>query len=281
MSSHQEMMEIMSRLRADAETEMTRDDLERMLEEELAKPEGQMDEALIREIVMVLEEGVTPEEQAAAWQATQEKLTRKRTHPVLAWGMRIAAILVAIFTLTALTYRTAEAFHWQLLLRWMRPFAETFMLYSGDPPQRPEGLYTDSPMAAESATYTAAEEAPRTFAGYPVRPGAMPERFAYCQGSCYADELAYTFTHVFGSDEGVCIFTALIIRGEDQVTALHHPGVDEGAQERCIAGCQVTYSLAPDGTASAYWALDDASYSLSGPIGEEELVRIIESVMTE
>ena len=283
MLNQQDLLEIMERLQFDEETEMTRDELERMLNEELAKPEEQMDAELIQDILQLLEEGVTEEEREAAWKATARLLPGKRTHPALKWAGRIAATLIIAMGLSVLTYKTAEAFNWQLILRLMRPFAETFMLYAGEQPGDavpPGKTYGDDVKTDEAGQYATIEESPEFLLGYPVRPRGLPERFAYLQGSSYCDDLNTMITHVYGSDGGICIFTVTILNTGDQTSSHQFERTAEETQDVYIAGHRVTYYLnSDDATMSAYWTQDNARYSIFGIVDEAELALIVESTM--
>lgn len=287
MPEQREMLEIVKRLHTDTELEMTRDDLERILDEELSKPENQLDTELIQEIVLLLEDGATIQEQEAAWRDTavklQEQPQKKRKPSVAAWAARIAAVLVVALGLMVLTYKTAEAFNWQMLLRLMRPFAETFMLYSGEQPvptAAPVEAYGDSGKAAESRDYTSLDEAPDMLLGYPVKPYGIPERFAYLQSSVYSDDLNTSVTHMYADDQGVCIFTVMILHDDGLMSGQAYERTVEDAAERYIAGCRVTfYFNSDDATMSASWVKENAQYSLFGMISEEELMTIVESTM--
>lgn len=299
MPGQQEKQEILRRLRCDTETEMSRDDLERMLEEEMAKPEEQLDTALVGEIVMLLEQGASAQEQAAAWRATAEQLPpsradgqpEKRTSPAVKWVLRFAAVLLVAFVMMAATYKTAEAFNWQLVLRLMRPVAETFMLYTGrqpeatlppaDEPAMPEEPYDDGGKTTQAQEFMALADAPDHLQGYPVKPYGVPERFVYLQGSVYSDDLNTSVTHVFAGAAGMCIFTATILNDADMMSAQLYERTDEEPQERYIAGCRVVfYFNSDDATMAASWVRESTQYGIFGAITEEELTAIVESTMS-
>ena len=285
MLNQRDLLEIMKRLRIDAETEMTRDGVESMLNEELSKPEEEMDAELVQELVLLLEDGVSGQAQENAWKATAKQLPGKRWHPVMKWGARIAAALVIVLGLTVLTYRTAEAFNWQQLLRLMRPFAETFMLYAGEQPGSTVTSgekYGDGVKAEEPCQYAGIEESPELLQGHPARPGGMPERFAYLQGSYYSDDLNTTITHVYSCDGGICIFTLVILNGQEHTVSHQFERTIAETQDVYIAGFPVTYYFnSDDATMSAYWTQDNARYSIFGVINEAELELIVESTMNK
>lgn len=285
MLNQRDKMKAMKCLYADAEMELTRDALETMLEEELSKPESEMDAELVQEILTLLEDGPAEDAQEQSWKQIEERLSRKQMYPAAKWAIRVAAVLALVLGMTVLTYRTAEAFNWQMLLKWMRPLAETFMLYSGEQPDVAEthaetGVYADSLKNEKSQQYASLDEAPELLQGYPVKPFDMPERLTYLQGSLYSDDLNATVTHVYGSDEGICIFTALIVVGDNKMNAHQYEKTITETTEKVIAGCKVTYYFnSDDATISASWTLDNAQYSLFGAINEVELSSIVEATM--
>lgn len=283
MRREQELSEIVKGLYADAETEMSDDDLEALLDEELDKPAEQMDADLVRELLLLLEDGTKGSEQQEAWRKTAGKLKRKGLQPVLKWTARIAAVLLIVVGMSVLTYRTAEAFNWQLVLRLMRPLADSFVLYTGPEQEEPtysgetygEGLKLDEPLQ-----FTGAEEAPALLLGYPARPYGIPERFAYLQGTCYADDLSTSITHVYSSADGVCIFTLTILNTGDLTSSYQYERTLSEPQEQYVAGCRVVYYFNSDDlTMSASWTRDSAQYSVFGSIDETELTRIVEATM--
>ncbi|MBR3764766.1 MAG: hypothetical protein IKK57_09505 [Clostridia bacterium] len=284
MQKQKVLLEILKHPDPDTWTEMTRDDLEQILDEELSKPEALMDTGLIRELLLQLEDGVTPQKQQAAWKATARKLPGLRLSPVLQWAARIAATLIFILGLSVLTYRTAAAFNWQLLLRLMRPFTETFCLYSGDDPNRAaltSDAYGDGSKPEAPGVYASIREVPAHLQGYPARPYGVPERFTYMQGVYYGDDLSTTMTHVYSSSGGLCIFTLTLLHQEEPTTSRQPGQAAVLTQDMSLAGCQVTYTFNADATISAFWALDNAQYSLIGSISEAELALIVESTMNK
>ncbi|MBR3763826.1 MAG: DUF4367 domain-containing protein [Clostridia bacterium] len=283
MRKQQELSEIIGRLYADAEADMGEDELEAILNEELSKPEEQMDADLVQEILLLLDDGEEGLGQQEAWKKTAEKLKKKRLHPVVKWTARLAAILVIVLGMSVLTYKTAEAFNWQLVLRLMRPLAETFMLYSE---QKQEAIpyagetYDDGLKLDEPLQFTGLEQAPEQLLGYPARPYGVPERFAYLQGSCYADDLSTSVTHTFSSDGGICIFTLTILNDEDLTTSYQYERTLNEPREQYLAGCRVMYYYNSDNmTMSACWTRDGAQYSVFGSIDEAELTSIVKATM--
>lgn len=282
MLSEQEKLEIFRRLEKDKETELSRDDLDRMLDEELARPEGQADKELIQEIMLLLE--AEPEQDAAAEPLTAAKPEKRASVP-LKWAARIAAALVIALGLMLATYKTAEAFNWQLLMRLMRPVAETFLLYSGTEPEAPvitDNQYAEREKITEDEQYASLQEAPIRLRGYPIRPAGIPERFTYLQGSAYSDDLNTSITHVYMGDDGMCIFTVLVLHDGQQTSSQLYERTLEEPREMYIAGCRVYFYInSDDATMSASWVSEAAQYGVFGVISEEELKEIVESTMNQ
>lgn len=293
MPGQQEKQERIRRLLSDTETELSRDDLEQMLEDELSRPEEQLDTALISEIVTRLEEGASAREQEAAWRATAQQLgaqSRKQANPAIRWFARIAAVLAIVLGVLVTTYKTAEAFNWQLVLRLMRPMAETFMLYTGMQPEiteQPvplaeptEEAYADGGKGNEAWEYASPGDVPGSLLGYPVMPRGIPERFVYLQGSGYSDDLNVSVTHVYAGESDMCIFSVLILRDDSITSSQLYERTPDEPEEMYIAGCRVLFYVnSDDATMAASWVRDSAQYSLFGAISEEELARIVEATM--
>ena len=199
MLNRNEKLEIAKRLRLSTESEMSRYDLEQMLEAELNKPEDEMDTELVQQILEILEDGPSMEQQHKSWQQIDKRLKFKQWQPVVSGLTRIAAVGVILVALMFATYGTAQALNWEFLLRWMKPFAETFMIYSGDKPEPTVApvtteVYGDVGLTFAQTEFNTLADCPEKIDGYPVKPVWMPERFTYLQGSMYADTLVTSIT---------------------------------------------------------------------------------------
>ena len=122
MMNRNEKLEIAKRLRLSTESELSRDDLEQMLEAELSKPETEMDTELVQQIVDLLEETPSQAQQRAAWRKTDKRLKLRQWQPVVSGLTRIAAVGVILVALMFATYGTAQALNWEFLLRLMKPW---------------------------------------------------------------------------------------------------------------------------------------------------------------
>lgn len=288
MLNRNEKLEIAKRLRLSTESEMSRDDLEKLLEEELTKPDAEMDATLVQMILELLEDGPSEEEQHDAWQQIENQLSSKRRwQPALNMLARIAAIGVILLAVMFTMYGTARAFNWEFLLRWMRPFAETFMLYSGDLPEAtavpaPSEVYSDAVSDIAQTEFTSLADCPDEIAGYPAKPVWMPERFAYVQSSYYADAQMSSITHLYQCDDGVCIVDVIVYNPDNGVNSYSYEQTNSTSYTTNVAGYDATYYKNNEGgLISAAWMDEAANYSINGSLSEEELTTILTTMMKQ
>lgn len=287
MTNRNENLEITKRLRLSSESEMSRDDLELMLEEELTKPEDEMDPELIQLILATLEDTPSSKAQRESWKQIEQKLSSKRQWlPAMNGLTRIAAIGVILVAVMFATYGTAQAFNWEFLLRLMRPFAETFRLYSGDSPTAtpvPDAshIYGDIVLDITQKEFTTLEECPSEIAGYPIKPVWMPEQFAYMQGSLYIDALLTTVTHTYSSDAGFCLVDITILDDSGSNNAFEYEHTNAANTVNAyVAGYKTTFYYNNEGIlSSASCIVDTAHYSITGNVTKDEIIRILEEMI--
>ena len=285
MMNRNEKLEIAKRLRLSTESELSRDDLEQILDAELSKPEAEMDTELVQQILEMLEETPSQAQQREAWRKTDKRLKLKQWQPVVTGLTRIAAVGVILVALMFATYGTAKALNWEFLLRWMRPFAETFMIYSGDDPvATPEPkvneVYSDTGLASTQIEFTSLADCPDQVDGYPAKPVWMPERFTYLQGSMYSDLQVTSISHLFSSSEGWCIMDITKFRSNEDATSYYFEQLPANNTSMYIANQQVAlYYNTDNATLTASWLAENTSYFITGSISEEEIVTIIDSMM--
>ena len=285
MMNRNEKLEIAKRLRLSTESELSRDDLEQMLDAELSKPEAEMDTELVQQIVDLLEETPSQAQQREAWRKTDKRLKLKQWQPFVTGLTRIAAVGVILVALMFATYGTAQALNWEFLLRLMRPFAETFMVYSGDKPEpTPEPVtsevYSDIELTFTQQEFATLADCPDEIDGYPAKPAWMPERFTYLQSSIYSDEQINTVTHIFLCDDGICVLDVTIFANKLDMSNFAYELQPDQTMSKYIAGFPTTfYHNADDSTLTASWLVENAHYSITGVISEEEITRILETMM--
>ena len=285
MLNRNEKLEIAKRLRLSTESEMSRYDLEQMLEAELNKPEDEMDTELVQQILEILEDGPSMEQQHKSWQQIDKRLKFKQWQPVVSGLTRIAAVGVILVALLFATYGTAQALNWEFLLRWMKPFAETFMIYSGDKPEPTLApvtteVYGDVGLTFAQTEFNTLADCPEKIDGYPVKPVWMPERFTYLQGSMYADTLVTSITHTYQSDMGICIIDISMLEDESKANAYHFEQLPAENTSMYIAGYRISFYHNSDNTTlTASWMCENVHYTITGSVSEEEITTIIDSMM--
>ena len=285
MLNRNEKLEIAKRLRLSTESEMSRYDLEQMMEAELNKPEDEMDTELVQQILEILEDGPSMEQQYKSWQQIDKRLKFKQWQPVVSGLTRIAAVGVILVALLFATYGTAQALNWEFLLRWMKPFAETFMIYSGDKPEPTVApvtteVYGDVGLTFAQTEFNTLADCPEKIDGYPVKPVWMPERFTYLQGSMYADTLVTSITHTYQSDMGICIIDISMLEDESKANAYHFEQLPAENTSMYIAGYRISFYHNSDNTTlTASWMCENVHYTITGSVSEEEITTIIDSMM--
>lgn len=286
MMNRNEKLEIAKRLRLSTESEMSRDDLEKLLEEELTKPEAELDAELVQMILEMLEEGPSTEQTHKSWQQIDGKLSSRRQWlPAVNGLARIAAVGVILVAVLFATYGTAQAFNWEFLLRLMKPFAETFMLYSGGSPEVTPAteiseVYTDELVESTQTEFISLADCPDKIAGYPVRPEWVPERFAFVQGSMYADMHVKAISLLFSGDAGICLIDISVFAADNEVDSYSYEQLPDENRGRYIAGYPVTfYHNTDDSTLSASWIVENVHYWITGAMTEDEIACILESMM--
>ncbi len=285
MMNRNEKLEIAKRLRLSTESELSRDDLEQMLDAELSKPEAEMDTELVQQILDLLEETPSQAQQREAWRKTDKRLKLKQWQPVVTGLTRIAAVGVILVALMFATYGTAQALNWEFLLRLMKPFAETFMIYSGDTPEPTpvpvtSEVYSDMGMEFIQQEFATLADCPDKVDSYPAKPVWMPERFTYLQGSMYSDVMITSITHVFRSDSGNCIVDISMLADENLSDAYQFEQLPAENASMYVAGYQITfYRNSDNATLIASWTSDNVHYTIAGSVNEEEIAKIIDSMM--
>lgn len=302
MMNEQEKKELLRQLQASEDIELSNEDLERMLDDELAKPESEMNEDLVHAILETLGDdaqgdAVSAEAQRRAWRKVARKLPRNPWRTALGWAGKAAAIIAITAGLLFATYETARAFDWQVILRLMRPLTDMFTLYSGEIQEdhvaqlqttneesteiRKGELMKDGKKQSTTQIIKAYADIPDQLLGYPVKPRGIPARFSYVQGSVYTDELMTVAAHFFTSEHGMVIFKVRLIEmNADSPTVFHFEKTMDETKETYISHMRVTYYFnADDMTLSASWNDEYAQYSLFGELNEEEMAAVIEATM--
>ncbi len=281
MPNEMDVHKILTRLKEDSEMELMQYDLEKLLEDELSKEECEMDTALVEELLKTLEESPGADEKEKTWKAIESKAKRKKGRMHTLTARRIAACFLALIVLSALSIGSAVAFNWSSLLKFIKPLAESFGIYSVNSPGDPEPLQTDDMYDSEGtgylqATYNSLEEMPDKWNGFRVLPAWMPERFTFLQGSGYEDENTAIFTAAYMAENAFFNLSTYFFYDDNAISSYEYQMTPVNPSLEIIADREVTYYLNSDTQVlSASWIDENVHYTIFGGITEDEMRRII------
>ena len=125
MPNRSNSSEIAKRLINDKNAELMPLELNRILEEELAKPEVEIDVQLVDELLELLEEAEPSEvEKRRMWQGISDRLDKKEPDRRVRFSWRrVAVIVAAAILLLTMTLGVAQALRWTFLLKLLEPLA--------------------------------------------------------------------------------------------------------------------------------------------------------------
>lgn len=281
MPNTMDVHKLMTRLKEDRETEMVQYDLEMMLERELAKPESEIDTALIEEILKSIEDGPDATEKENTWKSIENKAQRRHTKQKLSAVRRIAACFLILIAVSALCIGSAYAFNWKFLLKFLKPLADSFGVYSANTIIAPESvqtdmLYDDEDTGHSQLVYHSPEEMPAEWKHFRVMPAWMPERFSFLQGSVYDDGSIAVVSATYTGENAFFNLTTNFFCDDEDVSSYEYQKTPNDPSVEIIADCEVTYYLNSDTLRlSASWIDRNVHYSIFGDITEEEMRNIV------
>ena len=273
---------IIERLLDNNEPEMMPHELEQLLDEELAKPEEEMDTRLITDLVELMDvEAPSELDRKKDWKVIRKRLRKGKRLPRALRGLAIAvASVVAVFFIT---FTTARAFNWTVLLKILLPVAQTFGIVSSD--------YTiddgqESPYSFEDADdeieldFYSLDDLPSSLADAVIESNCIPQRFQFDHVTWYQDPVMekYSFSYADGEQ-----WLTLDVLEFDMDSA---PTIDFEFERQSdipqtvdIDGVEITVYYNSDTLGmSASWILGDTHYNLHGTLTEEELTYIVQSL---
>jgi hypothetical protein len=269
----------------DKDMELMPLELNHMLEEELAKPEAEIDVALVDELLKLLEESEPSEvEKRRIWHGITDQLekdSRKRTSRTVLH--RVAAILIGVIALATLTVGTAQAFRLTFLLKLLEPLAQTFGIVTTD--QLSELSQIDKNIriendVTEQNVFTSLDAMPVEVNGHKIIPAWVPERYSFEHGTTFDNESFQRYTVTYQSNDDWLFIETTLFRAEDASVDFQY---ERSAYEPImidVAGVGVQlYTNDENKTIYASWLNDTVSYNLSGALTEHELVRIVGSIV--
>ena len=272
---------IIERLANDPSGEMKAYELEELLEKELAKEAEEIDPSLVSELLETLEPGDIPDGlKEKVWQQTITK--KKPAYKCAPWICRFIAIAAVIVLVFGLTIGAAQAFRWTFLLKLLKPVAQTFGIYlnyaDDQPTAIPEISYGVSQEETSQVMYDDLSALPDEHQGYALKPGWIPEGYAFVQASSFVDSILtkYAICYQRGTDE-LNVFI-MFYPDLDTTSSQFFERTDEIVTERIIGSKMVTfYRNANDQIQSVSWLDGNAHYCIAGHIAADDVDKMVES----
>lgn len=284
MPNRSNSSEIAKRLINDKNAELMPLELNRILEEELAKPEVEIDVQLVDELLELLEEAEPSEvEKRHMWQGISDRLEKEAPSRRLGFSWRReAVIVVAAILLLTMTLGVAQALRWTFLLKLLEPLAQTFGIVTTDQLTESdsiEGQVTVDNDDFAQIVYDSLETMPKVIKGHAVVPGWVPERYIFEQGVVFDNGLFEKDNVMYrDNDEWLSIDVTL---NQDQNAAVdyQYERAIEEPEKIDVNGSEILiYENSDEGKIYAAWLKDNANYNLFGAVSREEVIRIIESM---
>jgi len=285
MMSNQKKMKIMERLANDPILEMNDDDLEQLLEAELAKPADEIDSSLVEEILDALNAPApTPEQSEASWQVIKEHFTRQAKARTTRAIKRFGAVAAVVIMIMFVSLRDAEAFRWTLIEKILKPVAETFGIVIDDqesiiPEENESTLYSIEDAPSEYIEYDSLEDVPKTAHGYLIRPNWIPEGFEFSSASQFIGPDSEIYSLDFTNNDSWFTFRVHVILDESTIYSHEFERNLDIPIEIQIGNHTVTfYTNASDDYQSAFWIHENAYYYLIGEIHPNDIDTLVRSM---
>lgn len=271
---------------------VTEKKLEEILEEELKKPEDQIDMQLVESILSELEpREISEDEIDASWQRLEKKMDalhsgKKRVHPTSTktgkkrfpvilrnFGIAAAAVVILFFA----SIGTAKATRWTFLLKLLQPITETFGIKLGDDVEPMfEEEYAYAIDDGEMKLFNSTDEIPEKYKGYSIKLNGIPERFTFVEGSFYPSEQMDSFDFAYIDGEDWLSYNVNVFKTESAGIKYEFETTLEADEKRYIGMIEVSfYHNGDDKIQSVSWVNKDAHYAIMGNITMEELNEII------
>lgn len=272
---------ILKRLAHDHEAEMMPDELEEMLNAELAKPDTEIDDQLVAEILRVLEPAEPSKAQMEkSWPSVLNALPcRRRARRRLIWLRRAAVLIVGVVAALTVAYQSADALKLTFLRKIIEPFEETFSLVIDDlsSEQESSSIYYVEDLPSTQVEYAAWEDVPETDGIYAVRPRWLPEGFVFAGGSLFRSSNTAIYSMDFFRGDDWLGYTVQIFESEESEFSYHYEMTLQSPEKRQIGQAEVAfYGNANSGIQAASWEYENANYMLTGQITQEDIVRFVE-----
>ena len=263
----------------EALTCLPREELRRILAEELHKPAAEIDDALVRTLMAELRSrGPDPayvddaavDQVCAEFKENSQKVQHHRKCWYQSWMLKVAAIVLVLGILFFALPGAAQADDIHEILSWWSD--STFQLFRpGEQPNTHEYVYqTDHPGLRQ--VYDAVTELGITD---PVVPRWIPEGFALTELNIYPS-LSNTTIYTLFTREGAEILITLI-KYEDISKTLQYEKNSENAKVLDLGGTE-HYLLSNTNNCTVAWVTNGIECSLSADCPEEDVYKILKSI---
>jgi len=281
---------ITERLNLPEDMEMMPNEISEKLEQELMKPENEIDVQLVNELLDRLNTAEpTQQESEECWAAIQNRLKQNNARRGCTFARRCATIAAVLVLVCLVSFGTARAFRWTFLMKLFAPLAETFGIYTtsnlesdvSDPaPVEGVAVYTLADTEYLQLSYDSIEEMPETENGHRLIPGWVPERFEFVQGSIYEDPDVFLMSVTYQSGDDLLNMNVKRYFTEAAVGDFHFEKLAAEEATHYILEQEVTfYKNTQEHRLSAVWMVQNMYYILQGNLTEAEMTGVIESVL--
>ena len=285
----------------DPSMEVTKEELNEILDSELQKPEDQIDLQMVDDILSVLNpREVSNEEISASWERFNEKLraNEKEQNPtetalksgnkavasktaekgLVVFLRRFGLIAAALVLLFFVSLGSAKAMKWTFLLKLLNPIAQTFGIsldvQSIDIPLNEE--YSVALDDQEMRQFSTEDEIPAKYDGYRIKLNNIPERYSYLDGAFYSTHATKTFNFMYQSGNEWLSYNVNIFETDEMGMEYQFETTMEVQEVHQVGMVELTfYHNDDDETQYVSWVDRNAHYSLYGYISMDELTDII------
>jgi hypothetical protein len=284
MPNRSNSSEIAKRLINDKNAELMPLELNRILEEELAKPEVEIDVQLVDELLELLEEAEPSEvEKRRMWQGISDRLDKKEPDRRVRFSWRrVVVIVVAAILLLTMTLGVAQALRWTFLLKLLEPLAQTFGIVTTDQLTESDSIEGEVSVEGddtEQIVYDSLETMPKVLNGHVVVPGWVPDRYVFEQGVVYNNGLFEKNNVMYRNNDEWLSIDTMIYQDEDITVDFQYEREIDEPKTIDVDGTEVLlYENSSEGSVYVAWVNGNVNYSLFGTVTEEELKLIIESM---
>lgn len=284
MPNRSNSSEIAKRLINDKDVELMPLELNRILEEEMAKPEAEIDVQLVDELLELLEEAEPSEvEKRRMWQGISDRLDKKEPDGRVRFSWRrVAVIVVAAILLLTMTLGVAQALRWTFLLKLLEPLAQTFGIVTTDQLTKSDSIEGEVSVEGddtEQIVYDSFEAMPKTYKGHVVVPGWVPERYAFDHGTFFDNGWVEKHTVSYRYNDQSLSIDMTAYQEENTIVDFQYERAIDEPKTIDVEGIEALfYENSREGSIYAVWINDNVNYNLFGVVTREELIRIIGSM---